>query len=465
LHKKGSIFMAKIKGSEFEKGLQQEKDMQTELKKPDLLVNIIKEIKKDGVIGNEDTALALIMKIMLRLVCDSTAESSNMVVSDESGGGKDFITKTICKILLPKNCYYHRTSLTPKVFTYWNTDKKSQKEGFTWSDKVIHIEDPDKDLLNSSGFKTMASGGSANTVVKDQKAVDYKVNGKPIIIITSLNASIDAEGVRRWDSVNVDISKEITKMVNKQAVHKRQRNTLIEKNVALRDGLQRLTTKCVIIPFADELINIFPNRLVYRTLSKVFMDYICASAVLHQYQRKKDENGNIIATLFDYDYAVFVFNKCSTGTGVMLNKIEQEFLEILERYPNSNLSVREIVTQFSRGKDWIYENLDRLKSLKMIGELSEFDPNANREITKLYSKRSLQYDIKGKGGLSYSNLLFSGVESTTNNGVEKSKRGGCRGFLESVRDTIQKMREKEGLSPSLSLIIQKTKKTEQKGII
>lgn len=455
------------KDESFKKALKQEKDMQGELKKPELLFNIIKEAQKDGVVGNEYTMLALIMKIMLRLVCDARAESSNMVVSDESGGGKDFITETICRIMLPANCYLHRTGLTPTVFTYWHTDKKSQEEGFSWNDKVIHAEDPKEDLLNCSGFKTMASGGSENTVTKDQKAVDYNVIGKPILIVTSLKACIDIEGVRRWDSVNVEISKEITNAVIKRNILKQKRDTLYEINKPLRDGLKRLSNKCVVVPFADDIIGVFSSRLVNRTLSKVFMDYISASAVLHQYQREKDKDGNIIATWFDYDYAAFVFNTCSTRSGVMLNKIEKEFIEILDRN-NEALTIREIVAQFSRSRDWIYNNMERLKSLDIIGEFSEWDARANKDVTKLYSKENFTH----AGEIRSSHAVIGRrsdrrqpnkdqlLQEKINFEPEKS---GRRGFYENVLYNIDNNRRKEGLSIIISNISVITTTTTKKG--
>jgi len=66
---------------------QQEQDL---LKEPELLLKIINEIHTEGVVGEEDTILTLINKTCLRLVINSDPTSSNIIVSDETGGGKRF---------------------------------------------------------------------------------------------------------------------------------------------------------------------------------------------------------------------------------------------------------------------------------------------------------------------------------------------------------------------------------------
>jgi hypothetical protein len=355
------------------------------LKDPLLLVNIVKEIQKEGIVGEEDTILALIMKIMLRYVKDVDATSSNLVVSDKSGGGKDYIVETICSVLLPKKDYYHRTGLTEKVFRYWHSNKKD----FTWNGKVIHLEDPESDLIKSQVFRTMASGGSENTVVDNQKAVDLKVNGKPVILVTSYNTNIDMEGIRRWDTIRMDTGKILTEKVIANRMLKKAGLYIKEEDKELREALHSiLCERNVIVPFVGDIIKVFPNFLAMRTISGKFMDYIKASAVLHQYQRETDVNGNIIASLDDYEYARFVFMKLSTAFGVPLNSVEENFMNILID-AGEPLSVKEIAERFDHSIMWIYRNVkdeDKFKETGLIHEITTWDEKSNKEVTKYYTK-------------------------------------------------------------------------------
>ena len=131
----------------------------------DLLYNVIRIARNNGIVGNEDSILVMLNKIGLRAVVNSNPVSSNLIVTGYTGMGKDFIVGILCKMLLPKNMYVHRIHLTEKVFIYWSMD---------WKGKVLHFEDPAFGLLNSPIFKTIASGGRKATVVKSQDAVDME---------------------------------------------------------------------------------------------------------------------------------------------------------------------------------------------------------------------------------------------------------------------------------------------------
>lgn len=412
--------------------LECEQKEQELLRDPSLLLKIIDEIHKDGVVGEEDTILTLINKICLRLVKNADPTSSNLLVSDETGGGKDFIVSNTCKVLLPKSVYYHRTDISDKTFDYWIPT------GNTWSGKVIHLEDPREDLINGQSFKVMASGGNYTTKVKDQKAVDFEINGKPVIIVTSLKASINDEGMRRWDALRLDTSKVLTKRIIQQALKKASGKIEHNPDGNLRHAIQNLLhTKTVIIPFAEKLATYFPDNLIHRTQINKLLDYVKASAVLHQHQREKDDKGRIIATPFDYDYGRFVFMHLKDEEGVALNKDEEEFMQIL-RDADIPLSIKEISTRYSRhGKRWIYNNLDDFKTKGLIRELSEWDEHANKDITKLYSTDAFKFE-----GLPNSSVLsrFYPV-------FQPPQQGGCavlQVFSELCK-TIDEERKKLGL--------------------
>lgn len=425
---------------ETKEGLAEEQARIDAMKSPTLLADIIKEIQKSGVVGEEESMLKLILRISLRLVDDARHESSNIIVSDLSGGGKDYIVGKICEVLLSKKDYFHRTGLTEKIFTYWHTDKKSQKAGYTWDGKILHIEDPDEKLLSSSGFKTMASGGSEHTVVKDQKAVDLKVLGKPVMIITSLNAKIDEEGRRRWDGISIDTSETQSNLINQKNMNTRKRKDGIEENKALRTGLENLKRGLVYIPYTELIEKVFTKKIITRTLSTTFCDYICASAMLHQYQRQRatiKDVEYVVANWFDYDYAKYVFCGSSTNEGIMLNKIEKDFLGVLEKN-GREMSISEIATEFSRGKNWIYDNVDRIKGLGVIGETNTFDMNANKEVRKFYN---ITYgvtlsNIKDSSGFPRFSDWFSDYRISILS-IDESRFFGFFGFLVIVRLLIK----------------------------
>lgn len=324
----------------------------------DLLYNILKAIGKTGVVGDEDAILVLLAKINLRLVSNADPVSSNLVISDVTGAGKDFIVGSICRLLLPVNFYRHYVYMTPMVFIYSYID---------WHGVVLHVEDPVKDLISGSVFKTVASGGDSAFVVEKQKTVSKEIKGKPVMLVTSMSTLLDVEAVRRWDMLSLDSSSELTNIVLRSYGVKRKFSKAEQDAV---DYVKSLEFGNVGVPFVNDILDALPNSLVMRTLFKKLLDYTKSSALLHG--RKK-------ATWFDYEVARLCFWKLNSLGAVPLNVVEKEFVNILRNadYP---MSIRDIGLLFSKGTSGAYRCVKRLKEFDIIEERYEFNVDANKEI-------------------------------------------------------------------------------------
>jgi len=421
------------------------------LEDSNLLLWIIKHTQTEkNLIGEEDTVLVLTNKLSLRLVKNVSATSGNFLVSDDTGGGKDVTTKAVCETLVPQSKLFHRTHLSEKALNYWDTNKQ---DGFTWDKCVLYLEDPEEDLIKSQTFKVMSSGGNKTSVVKDQTLIEQDIPGKPVIVVTSLKASIDEEGGRRWDSKRVDTSVILTKLIIKKKMLRSM--GVGEKNVdtLVSDALHKLKPYEVIIPFADKLLEIFSvDNLVMRTQVDKIIDYIKSSAVLHQYQREKDEFGRVKATWFDYDYSRFVFLALKDIEGQPLNKAEEELIDILKS-AGKPLSIKEASENFSHTKQWIYNHIDNLKSKKLIREVLEENKEANKEIMKITYGNNF---IDNENVLPKS-LVLNGFKQP----VENQNKEGFNGFnsFNNICERIDKKREKDGLLPLFKNILNVSQKT------
>lgn len=355
------------------------------LQSPDLLLQIINAVHNEGVRGEEDTILVEVNKINLRNVIDADPTSSNLAVSDRTGGGKDRITKAVTKVMLCSKDLVHRTAISEKSLDYWCT---GEEKNFTWTGKVFYLEDPKEDALKSDSFRVLSSGENEATTVQDQKRKDLHVPGKPVMIVTTMNATIDEEGERRWDTVRVDLSPELTEQVLIHQAKKAEGKNAKTDDSRLINALHYyIKPQRVTIPFATEIVRRMNTdlrkNLIMRTRINTLFDYIRSSAVLHQHQRKKTKDGQIIATLFDYDYARFVFVKLRDADGKNLNSTEEEFIRVLQQ-AGKPVSINEASSLFkNRTKRWIYDNLDNFKSKGLIEETTEVDGRTNREISKI----------------------------------------------------------------------------------
>ena len=75
-----------------------------------------------------------------------------------------------------------------------------------------------------------------------------------------------------------------------------------------------------LVAIIDLLSNAVPMRTIYNTL----LDFIKASAQIHQYQREKTADGKIIATWDDYFVSRITFMKTHGIGGIPFTKADNE---------------------------------------------------------------------------------------------------------------------------------------------
>jgi hypothetical protein len=362
----------------------------------DFLFGIVKAVHKLGVVGEDKAILCLLIKIYLRLVKNSDFVSSNLVLSDLSGSGKDFLVKNVCRFLLPESCFKSYSRVTDKALNYYDID---------WDGKVLHLEDIDIDFLNGSVIKTMSSGGSSvlSTVVSKNSAVEVDINGKPVMLATSYSAVVDEEGVRRWDYLRLDTtvgqSKAIVVSLIKPVVDRRLQKVL--------HGLKRFA---VVIPFENKIVGILPSSMNMRTEKVKFLDYVRSSTVLFQKYRKIDKSGRLIATLFDYDFACFVFYCFNSSGFSSLSRSQEELFNLVKSSHENRVSVRYLIANSSLSRKTVYKHIDLLKLFGLVSVSDEYDDSARKEIMFVSVKDAFLLPYLSELGKSDFDVLLKAID-------------------------------------------------------
>ena len=352
------------------------KQIKEKMADPNLLVDTIKEIGKE-VEGEEDTILTEIIVASTRLVKNAIPESTNLLLSDKTGLGKDWVTKKTLEVTVPEDDLIHITKMTPESFTYYHYDE----EGWTWDGKVIHFEDVTQALLNCSTFKTMSSGDNFAVVVKEQKTIEIPIIGKPCMILTSHHANPRDESLRRFRIGGLNETKKQTRGVMNKISIQYTGNNKIEQDTILRGAVQSLEPYTVIIPFAEILQHFFPDNDIMRTAYRCFLDWICGSAIFHQAQRKKTEKGELIATPDDYMIArVVLIYTTSNPKMIPMSKEYRDIIKILADSPEP-LSVREIEVLCDFSLQWLYKHLPNITSTGIVTKEKREDKEANKPVT------------------------------------------------------------------------------------
>ena len=275
-----------------------------------------------------------------RLVKNCQTASYNILVNDETGSGKDYITSKVLE-MIPKEVYIHKTRISPAVFTYWHNAEK--EPDWTWDGKVFYPEDISEVVLNSDVFKVMSSTGSTATIVIKQEAVDLEIKGKPVMITTTATATPSPELIRRFVILNLDSSEKQTEKIMKRHSRFAKDGIIPEYDLSFRDAQGVLRRVMVSIPFADKIDIYFPKKsVIMRTHYPRFLDYIKASAAIHQYQREEID-GFIIAKGQDYDIARECFLKLASNRYMISLTIHQKkILEVFEKNPSLKGNIAEL---------------------------------------------------------------------------------------------------------------------------
>lgn len=303
------------------------------LKDPNLFEIIYKRELDKKVVGEEETRKVIVLcSYGGRLVKNSQIASFNLCVNDDAGTGKDYITNASLE-LLHEQFYTKKTRISPNVLNYWHNSKDEPQ--WTWDGKVLYLEDISEGILNHEVFKVMCSSGSSASIVKDQKVLELEVKGKPVMIITTATATPNPEMTRRFVMLNLDSSRDQTKEIMKRHSEFRRKGIIPRTDDEIKMAMQLLDRVEVKIPFADKIYEHFPtNNIIMRTHYPRFLDYISASASLHQFQREKDNDNFILAIGQDYNIARDCFLKlCSNKYMIPLTIHQKRILEIFEKEP------------------------------------------------------------------------------------------------------------------------------------
>jgi hypothetical protein len=299
------------------------------LKDPMLLSNCALMAIDSITVGEDSARQVIFLTGIGSLVLNANKTSFNLLVNSRSGAGKDHTVSSVMKIF-PEEMVHKRTRITPTVLTYWH-DSKSEPD-WTWDRKILYLEDVSNSVLNCSVFKVFCSGGSTATIVKDQKAVDIEIKGKPTIIITSASADPEPELVRRFLVINLTETEQQTKKIMEKWADTAATGKVMKMETKYNEAIKLLKSYKVVIPFSRLITKYFPHEhIISRTMYPRFLDYVKASAVLHQYNREKDVDGFLIAEGQDYDIArnVFLATSCNDKM-IPLTQTQKQLVQVMK---------------------------------------------------------------------------------------------------------------------------------------
>lgn len=312
--------------------------------------HLIKELQellgRCGIVGEEKARLFLFI-ITLSYKCKETLHA---LIQGSSGSGKTRLLQQISDAMPPEDVLRFTRVTESSLYNY--------PEHFL-TNKLLCFEDIDglKEEAQYAVRELISNGQlSSSTSVKNEagqiQSQIKTVRGPIASLAATTRGEVYEDNLSRVFLVAVDESAEQTARVidyqNRKAageIHAREEG---EAKRTLQNIVRCLEAKEVVNPFAAS-VKLPPEAHKIRRLNELFQCFIRMVTLLHQYQRKQDDKGRLIATREDVKAATGILFESIVLKVDELNGSLRQFYEQLKSY---------LKTQSGNGASGSYKNAE-----------------------------------------------------------------------------------------------------------
>lgn len=357
------------------------------LSKKCLLDKIDKLLDQSGISGEHDN------RKLLFIIASSYKMPYLLhgLVQGSSGEGKSHLINVIADCM-PQEDILNLTRITKKSLYHY------QKKELVH--KLIIIQDFEGlDKEAQFAFREMQSAKflTSSTVVKDafgnNRAKIKKVETHFASLSSTTKAEIYYDNMSRSVVLGIDESQEqtinIIKRQNLKIAGIKSSESEFHAKQALRNCIRVLKSYEIINPFADKLMLPLVVKML-RRVNNQFQNIVSQITILHQFQRKTDSKGRLMAIKEDIRMAVDVFFNPIILKVDELDKSTRIFFELLKDFikskPNGTtykFSAREVRQELNISKTSVFKYNKLLLKLEYI-QVVEGSANRGFKYTVCY---------------------------------------------------------------------------------
>ena len=298
------------------------------LSEGNLLQRLNESIGLTGIVGEEHS------RLMLLIIASSYKNKRPLhaLIQGSSGSGKTLLLRKIMQLLPPDDRYI------------WS--RVTDSSLYNWGDrlryKAIGIEDWDgltedaqyalRELQTGGELRSSTSEKQDNGKIEGQE----KVTSGPIAtLMCTTRGTVYEDNMNRCFLLAVDESSEQTRRIidyqNADAEGKIDREAG-ERNTFFIQTILKVLEPCrVVNPYASK-VQLPPKAQKLRRLNQLYQDFVSQVVWWHQYQRKKDAKGRIIATPSDLQAAAaLMFDSIVLKVDELDGSLRQ-FFELLKAF-------------------------------------------------------------------------------------------------------------------------------------
>jgi hypothetical protein len=359
-------------------------------RQPDLAGEILRDLEKLGLVGEETNKLMGYLVMTSRKMDDPLA----LLILSGSGAGKSLLQDALLRFC-PEEDLLKLTSLTDRALFYKGEDSLRHK--VLALEEVAGAEGASYAIRNLiSAKKLVIESTVKNPLTGKLETQVNTVHGPTAVFQTTTQPNLDAETRSRFIVTSIDESLAQTRAIlqAQRQGHtleglrrKRQREAIVQRHHAF----QRLLKPLVVVNPFEPLLSYAEDRLLVRRDHPKYLTLILAVTFLYQLQRpvKKDaELGDYVETTLD---DIAIANELATALfGQSLDELSRpgrELLQLIYDYTQSQaaraaqahgppaaeqitFSRRELREAFKWSEYQLRTYLDELEKLEYVWPLS-----------------------------------------------------------------------------------------------
>jgi DNA primase len=304
-------------------------ELETFLKQPKLIKRLNELLGKTGIVGEERNRIFL----LLVAISYKMKDTLHSLVQGSSGSGKTKIVKQVSDCIPPESVTRFTRISDKALYNY-------PQKYFT--NRLLIIEDVDGLSEEAEmAFRELQSNGELRSSVSIKLENGQITGGEKIVTgpIASMSCTTKGEvyedNMSRVFLIAVDESTEQTKKIieyqNKKASGEINNKEEAQIKTEIQNLIRLLEPYEVINPYARQ-IQLPPEAHKIRRLNDLFQSFIKMVVLLHQYQRKKNAQGKLIARIEDVAIAIEIMFESIVLKVDELDGSLRQFYEKLKAY-------------------------------------------------------------------------------------------------------------------------------------
>ena len=306
------------------------------------------ELGRSGLAGESRAAKLLYLALTSRLL----EKIVSVAVKGPSSGGKTYLVERVLSYF-PESAYYALTAMSERTLAY-------SEEPIRHRFLVIYEAEGMSGDFATYLMRSLLSEGRVRyeTVESTKDGIKPRLierEGPTGLIVTTTAVRLHPENETRMLSLTVTDTQDQTRDVLKALAKGKTQKTDLTPWLALQEWLEGAEHR-VNIPYAEDLAELIPPVAVrLRRDFGAVLNLIRAHAVLHQASREREADGQIIASLDDYQAVrELVADLVSEGIDATVSKTVREVVAAVSRLREDSegepISIAEVAKELDLDK-------------------------------------------------------------------------------------------------------------------